>query len=147
MSNEDNTDAEILTEALMNIQNSIEQATDKMAGRVKEKIDDTLSLFDKIKDNIAWVLGLPAAFAGSFGFLWDSSSDEAALTYQVQHLEEAVAELKSENDLLGGGTKNFSLDMSQAPGGSVTVIIGATAIAALIGLLIWYQTKRRRRKR
>ena len=147
MSNEDNTDAEILTEALMNIQNSIEQATYKMAGRVKEKIDDTLSLFDKIKENIAWVLGLPAAFAGSFGFLWDSSSDEAALTYQVQQLEEAVAELKSENDLLGGGTKNFSLDMSQAPGGSITVIIGATAIAALIGLLIWYQTKCRRRKR
>ena len=79
--------------------------------------------------------------------MWDSSGDEAALTYQVQQLEEAVAELKSENDLLGGGTKNFSLDMSQAPGGSVTVIIGAAAIATLIGLLIWYQSKRRRRKR
>ena len=61
-----------------------------MAGRVKEKIDDTLSIFDKMKDNIAWVLGLPAAFAGSFGFLWDSSNDEAALSYQVQQLEEAV---------------------------------------------------------
>ena len=147
MSEHSETDAEVLTEALLNIQSSIEKATDKMAGRVKEKIDDTLSIFDKMKDNIAWVLGLPAAFAGSFGFLWDSSNDEAALSYQVQQLEEAVAELKSENNLLGGGTKNFSLDMSQAPGGSVTVIIGAAAIAALIGLLIWYQTKRRRRKR
>ena len=140
------TDAEVLTDALLNIQKTLEGATDKLTGRVKEKIDDTLSIFDKLKDNIAWVLGLPAAFAGSFGFLWDSSSDEAALSYQVQQLEEAVAELKSENNLLGGGTKNFSLDMSQAPGGSVTVIIGAAAIAALLGLLIWYQTKRRRSK-
>ncbi len=126
-------------------------ATDKIKRtKLQWKLTDKIAT-DKIdwlhlKDNIAWVLGLPAAFAGSFGFLWDSSSDEAALTYQVQQLEEAVAELKSENDLLGGGTKNFSLDMSQAPGGSVTVIIGATAIAALIGLLIWYQTKRRRKR-
>jgi len=147
MSSDSEKDAEVLTDALLNIQKTLESATDKLTGTVKEKIDDTLGLIDKCKDNIAWVLGLPAAFAGSFGFLWDSSGDEAALTYQVQQLEEAVAELKSENDLLGGGTKNFSLDMSQAPGGSVTVIIGAAAIATLIGLLIWYQSKRRRRKR
>lgn len=146
MPEEDKSEAEILTETLLDIQASLEKATDKMAGKVKEKIDETLSLFDKIKDNIAWVLGLPAAFAGSFGFLWDSSSDEAALTYQVQQLEEAVADLQSQNNLLGGNTKNFSLDMSQAPGGSVTVIIGATVLAVLIGFLIWYQTKRRRRR-
>lgn len=140
------SDDQILLETIEQIQKAIETAGDKVAGRVKERVDGALGLLDKAKDNIAWVLGLPAAFAGSFGFLWDSSGDEAALTYQVQQLEEAVAELKSENDLLGGGTKNFSLDMSQAPGGSITVVIVAAALAALIGLLIWYQSKRRRRR-
>ena len=140
------SDGDILAEALLNIQGAIERASDKLADRVKDKVGSTLSVFDKAKDNIAWVLGLPAAFAGSFGFLWDSSGDEAALTYQVAQLEEAVAELKSENDLLGGGVKNFSLDMSQAPGGSVTIIIGGLALAAFIGTLIWYQSRRRSRR-
>ena len=111
----------------------------------KKATDKVTSLIDKIKDNIAYVLGLPAAISGAFGFLWQSSGDEAALVYQVQQLETAVAELKSENDLLGGGTKNFSLDMSGAPGGSVTVIIVAAGIIILIGLLFWYQSKRKKR--
>ena len=102
-------------------------------------------LLTRCKDNIAWVLGLPAAISGAFGFLWQSSSDEAPLAYQVAQLEEAVADLKSENDLLGGGTKNFSIDMSGAPGGSITVIIAAACIVVFIGFLIWYQNKRKKR--
>lgn len=140
------TDGEIFADALLNIQDAITKASERLAGRVKNSVDSTLSIFDKAKDNIAWVLGLPAAFAGSFGFLWDSSGDGAALTYQVQQLEEAVAELKSENDLLGGGTKNFSLDMSQAPGGSLTVILAGVALTVFIGVLIWYQSRRRKRR-
>ena len=143
---DDKTDGEIFADALLEIQSAIETASEKVAGRVKERVDNALGLLDKIKDNIAWVLGLPAAFAGSFGFIWDSSGDEAALSYQVAQLEEAVAELKSENNLLGGGAKNFSLDMSQAPGGSITVVIGAAVIAVFIGTLIWYQSKRRRKR-
>jgi len=109
-----------------------------------DQAKNATKLLTKCKDNIAWVLGLPAAMSGAFGFLWQSSSEEAALTYQVAQLEEAVAELKAENDLLGGGTKNFSIDMSGAPGGSITVIIAATCIVVFIGLLIWYQNKRKR---
>ena len=102
------------------------------------------TLLTKCKDNIAWVLGLPAAVSGAFGFLWQSSSDEAALSYQVAQLEEAVAELKAENDLLGGGAKNFSIDMSGAPGGASTGIIAAACSVIFIGWLIWYQSKRKR---
>lgn len=103
------------------------------------------NLIEKIKDNIAYVLGLPAAVSGAFGFLWQSSGEEATLNYKVEQLELAVAELKAENDLLGGGTKNFSIDMSGAPGGSATVIIVAAILVVVIGLLFWYQSKRKRR--
>lgn len=104
-----------------------------------------VGLIDKVKDNIAYVLGLPTAIGGAFGFLWDSSAEEAALTVQVAQLEEAVADLKAQGDLLGGGTKNWSLDPSAAPGGSVTLIIVAAVVVAFIGLLFWYQSKRKRR--
>ena len=103
------------------------------------------NLIEKIKDNIAYVLGLPAAVSGAFGFLWQSSGEEATLNYKVEQLELAVAELKAENDLLGGGTKNFSIDMSGAPGGSATVIIVAAILVVVIGLLFWYQNQRKRR--
>ncbi len=113
---------------------------------VKNQIKSAQSLIDKAKDNIAYVLGLPAAITGAFGFLWDSSSDEAALQYQVDQLETAVADLKAENDLLGGGTKNWSLNPADAPGGSLTVILVAGLIVVLLGLLFWYQNRRKNRQ-
>jgi len=108
-------------------------------------VESTGNLIEKIKDNIAYVLGLPAAVSGAFGFLWQSSGEEAALDYKVEQLELAVADLKAENDLLGGGAKNFSIDMSGAPGGSATVIVIAAILVVVIGLLFWYQNKRKRR--
>tara|TARA_B110001454_G_C12416625_1_gene307517 strand:+ start:90 stop:530 length:441 start_codon:yes stop_codon:yes gene_type:complete len=102
-------------------------------------------LLDRVKDNIAYVLGLPAAISGAFGFIWQSSGEEAALNYKVELLEQAVAEIKAEGDLLGGGAKNFSFDMTGAPGGSVTVIIVAAVLVVLVGLLFWYQSKRKKR--
>ena len=104
------------------------------------------SLIDKAKDNIAYVLGLPTAITGAFGFLWNSSSDEAALQYQVDQLEAAVADLKAENDLLGGGAKNWSLNPADAPGGSLTVILVAMGIVVMLGLLFWYQSRRKQRR-
>lgn len=141
----DKSDAEILTETLQQIQSAVDGANSQVEG-AKEKFDNTISVIDKIKENIAWVLGLPAAVAGSFGFLWESSNEEAALQYQVDQLTEAVADLRAENDLLGGGTKNFSLDMAGAPGGSATIIIIAGCLMVGIGALIWYQRRCRRCK-
>ena len=133
------------------IEETLNESSPASAETAKSKKSAALSkakkatgLLGKAKDNIAWVLGLPAAISGAFGFLWQSSSQEAALDYKVAQLEEAVAELKAENDLLGGGTKNFSLDMSGAPGGSITVVIVAACLIVFIGFLFWYQSKRKR---
>ena len=117
-----------------NVGSNVVEATKKASG-----------LFDRVKDNIAYILGLPTAIGGAFGFLWDSSAEEASLVAQVAQLEEAVAGLKAEGDLLGGGAKNWSLDPSAAPGGSVTLIIVATVVVVFIGLLFWYQSKRKKR--
>ena len=134
------------------IEETLNESSPASAETAKSKKSAALSkakkatgLLGKAKDNIAWVLGLPAAISGAFGFLWQSSSQEAALDYKVAQLEEAVAELKAENDLLGGGTKNFSLDMSGAPGGSITVVIVAACLIVFIGFLFWYQSKRKKR--
>ena len=132
-----------------NISNALEETDSEVTEGVGVSVvgvaKHASGLFDRIKDNIAYVLGLPAAISGAFGFIWQSSGEEAALNYKVEQLEQAVAEMKAENDLLGGGAKNFSLDMSGAPGGSVTVIIVATVLVVLVGFLFWYQSKRKRR--
>ena len=113
-------------------------------GGVTARVEQATSLVDKAKDNIAYLVGLPATLGGAFGFLSDHSDSQAALTHQVAMLEDAVADLKAEGDLLGGGTKNFSIDMSGAPGGSMTVILVAALIVVGVGLLVWYQRRRRR---
>ena len=132
-----------------NISNALEETGTEVSEDVGKSVSGAVKqatgLIDRIKDNIAYGLGLPAAISGAFGFMWQSSGEEAALNYKVEQLEQAVAEIKAENDLLGGGAKNFSLDMSGAPGGSVTVIIVATALVVLVGFLFWYQSKRKKR--
>ena len=124
-------------------------ARDTIASNVesaKQGIERATNLFDKAKDNIAWILGLPTAIVGAFGFMWESSSDEAALQYQVNQLEAAVADLKASGDLLGGGVKNWSLNPSEAPGGGLTAICVGVGIVVLLSLLFWYQNKRRKRR-
>jgi hypothetical protein len=140
-------------ESLDDIKNEIMQAIsegrtqrDKIAdtvSSVQAEVEKVTSFIDKIKDNIAWLLGLPATIGGAFGFLWDSGNNQSSLEYQVAQLESAVADLKAEGDLLGGGTKNFSLDLSGAPGGSLTPILIGAVILIILGLLFWYQSRRK----
>ena len=138
-------------ESLQSAKQKIDEVLQDLPGSsptasVGKQLKSTESLLEKVKDNIAYVLGLPAAITGAFGFLWDSSSDEAALQYQVDQLEAAVADLKAEGDLLGGGVKNWSLNPADAPGGSLTAILVAMVILVLLGLLFWYQNRRKQRQ-
>ena len=139
---------EDLLNAIEKLQSTVDSKLDGASSIVDstlDKIDDAKSLIDIINDNIAYILGLPATIGGAFGFLWDSGNEQAELTYQVAQLETAVAELKAENDLLGGGQKNFSLDLAGAPAGSlIPIIIGVGLIIVLAGLFL-YQTKRKRK--
>ena len=136
-----------LTEAIRTILDRLGRTGDlppsPPAPGVTSRVEQATSLVDKAKDNIAYLVGLPATLGGAFGFLSDHSDSQAALTHQVAMLEDAVADLKAEGDLLGGGTKNFSIDMTGAPGGSMTVIVVAAAIVVGVALLFWYQRRRR----
>jgi len=103
------------------------------------------STLQSVMDNIAWIAGLPAVLGGGFGFL-KSNADEAASTdWQIEQLTTRVAELESQNNLLGGGQKNFSLNLSDAPGGSITAALIFLAVGAIIAGAVWWQVKRRRR--
>ena len=145
-------DDEQTTEALRSIQQTIEQHFGTSSAPpppppppgITGRVEQASSLIGKIKDNMAYIVGLPATFGGAFGFLSDHSDSKAQLEFQVAQLEEAVADLKAEGDLLGGGTKNFSIDMSGAPGGSMTVILVAAVLIVGVALLFWYQSRRRR---
>ena len=136
-------------ESLQSAKQKIDEVLQDLPGSpstasVGKQLKSTQSLLEKVKDNIAYVLGLPAAITGAFGFLWDSSSDEAALQYQVDQLEAAVADLKAEGTFWEGGVKNWSLNPADAPGGSLTAILVAMGIIVLLGLLFWYQNRRKR---
>ena len=138
-------------ESLQSAKQKIDEVLQDLPGTTSKasvgiQLKSTQSLLDKAKDNIAYVLGLPTAITGAFGFLWNSSSDEAALQYQVDQLEAAVADLKAEGDLLGGGVKNWSVNPADAPGGSLTVLLVALGIVVLLGVLFWYQLRRKTRK-
>jgi archaellum component FlaC len=141
------SDSKEVLDAIAKLQSTVDSKVDAANTAVSstlDKIDDAKSLIDRIKDNIAYILGLPATIGGAFGFLWDSGNEQAELSYQVAQLETAVADLKAENDLLGGGQKNFSLDLSGAPAGSLIPIIIGVALILVIGGLFLYQSKRKR---
>ena len=137
---------------LRELAEEVETATASISDRaqaVADKAGQTVSRFraflESVQDNIAYIAGLPAVLGGGFGFLQSNADETASTDWQISELTQRVAELEAGNDLLGGGTKNFSLNLGDAPGGSITTALAFVVIGAVISGAIWWQQKRRRR--
>ena len=146
------TDSDDLASRLRQLAEEVETTTASVSDRaqaVADKAGQTVSRFrallESVQDNIAYIAGLPAVLGGGFGFLQSNADETASTDWQISELTERVAELEAGNDLLGGGTKNFSLNLSDAPGGSITAALAFVVIGVAISGAIWWQNKRRRR--
>lgn len=145
------SDADDLVAKIRAIADEVEDTATSVTDRAQAAVDKAEQAVSKfrtalqsIMDNIAWVAGLPAVLGGGFGFLKSNADDTAATDWQIESLTERVAELESSNNLLGGDTKNFSLNLGDAPGGSMTAAIVFVILGALIcGAVIWQQRRRR----
>ncbi len=146
------SDADDLVAKIRAIADEVEGTATSVTERAQAAVDKAEQAVSKFKatlqsimDNIAWIAGLPAVLGGGFGFLKSNADDAAAADWQIESLTERVAELESSNNLLGGDTKNFSLNLGDAPGGSMTAAIVFVILGALIcGAVIWQQRRRRR---
>ena len=124
---------------------SVTERAQAAVDKAEQAVSKFKATLQSIMDNIAWIAGLPAVLGGGFGFLKSNADDAAAADWQIESLTERVAELESSNNLLGGDTKNFSLNLGDAPGGSMTAAIVFVILGALIcGAVIWQQRRRRR---
>ena len=146
------SDADDFASKLRSLADEVESTSSSVAERAQaavDKAEETVSRvragIQSIMDNIAWIAGLPAVLGGGFGFLKSSADETAATDWQIDQLTERVAELESSNNLLGGDTKNFSLNLSDAPGGSMTAALVFVVFGVLIVGALWWQQKRRRR--
>jgi len=144
------SDADELAAKLRAIANEVEGTTVPVTDRAQAAVDKAgqavskfRSLLQSIMDNIAWIAGLPAVLGGGFGFLKSSADESASTDWQINQLTERVAELESQNDLLGGGTKNWSLNLGDAPGGSLTAALVFVFLGVLIVGAVWWQKRRR----
>ena len=146
------SDADDLVAKIRAIADEVEGTATSVTDRAQAAVDKAEQAVSKFKtalqsimDNIAWIAGLPAVLGGGFGFLKSSADETAATDWQIDQLTERVAELESSNNLLGGDTKNFSLNLGDAPGGSMTAALVFVILGALIcGAVIWQQRRRRR---
>jgi hypothetical protein len=146
------SDADDFANKLRTLADEVESTSVSVTERAQaavDKAEETVSrlrgLIQSVMDNIAWVAGLPAVLGGGFGFLKSNADDAASSDWQFEQLTERVAELESQNNLLGGDTKNFSLNLGDAPGGSMTAALVFVVLGVLIcGAVIW-QAKRRNR--
>ncbi len=146
------SDADDFANKLRSLADEVESTSVSVTERAQaavDKAEETVSrlrgLIQSVMDNIAWVAGLPAVLGGGFGFLKSNADDAASSDWQFEQLTERVAELESQNNLLGGDTKNFSLNLGDAPGGSMTAALVFVVLGVLIcGAVIW-QAKRRNR--
>ena len=146
------SDADDLVAKIRAIADEVEGTTASVTERAQAAVDKAEQAVSKFKatlqsimDNIAWIAGLPAVLGGGFGFLKSSADDAATTDWQLDQLTERVAELESQNNLLGGDTKNFSLTLSDAPGGSMTAALVFVVLGVLLIGALWWQQKRRRR--
>ena len=146
------SDADELAAKLRAIANEVQETTASVTDRAQAAVDKAEQAVSKFKaalqsvmDNIAWIAGLPAVLGGGFGFLKSNADDSAATDWQLDQLIERVAELESQNNLLGGDTKNWSLNLGNAPGGSLTAALVFEFLGVLIVGALWWQQKRRRR--
>ena len=146
------SDADDLVAKIRAIADEVEGTTASVTERAQAAVDKAEQAVSKFKatlqaimDNIAWIAGLPAVLGGGFGFLKSSADDAATTDWQLDQLTERVAELESQNNLLGGDTKNFSLNLSDAPGGSMTAALVFVVLGVLLIGALWWQQKRRRR--
>ncbi len=144
------SDADELAAKLRAIANEVEETTVPVTDRAQAAVDKAeqavskfQSTIQSIMDNIAWIAGLPAVLGGGFGFLKSSADESASTDWQINQLTERVAELESQNNLLGDGTKNFSLNLGDAPGGSMTAAIVFVILGVLIVGAVWWQKQRR----
>ena len=146
------SDADDLVAKIRAIADEVEGTATSVTERAQAAVDKAEQAVSKFKtalqsimDNISLIAGLPAVLGGGFGFLKSSADETAATDWQIESLTERVAELESSNNLLGGDTKNFSLNLSDAPGGSMTAALVFVILGALIcGAVIWQQRRRRR---
>lgn len=146
------TDSDDLASRLRQLAEEVDTTTASISDRaqaVADKAGQTVSRFraflESVQDNIAYIAGLPAVLGGGFGFLQSNADETATTEWQISELNERVAELESENNLLGGGQKNFSLNLGDAPGGSMTAALVFVALGVLVVGALWWQNKRRRR--
>lgn len=127
---------------------TVSNVTDRAQAAV-DRVDETVSRFrgmlQTIQENVAWIAGLPAVLGGGFGFLKTSADDAAATDWQIEQLTERVAELEAGNDLLGGGQKNFSLNLGDAPGGSMTAALIFVVVGVGLAAALYWQSRRRKR--
>ena len=144
------SDADDLVAKIRAIADEVEGTATSVTERAQAAVDKAEQAVSKFKtalqsimDNIAWVAGLPAVLGGGFGFLKSSADETAATAWQIDQLTERVAELESSNNLLGGDTKNFSLNLGDAPGGSMTAAVGFLVLGVLIVGAVWWQKRRR----
>ena len=144
-------DADDIASKLRSLADDVEGtvgSTTERAQTAVDKAEETVSrlraVVQSAMDNIAWIAGLPAVLGGGFGFLKSNADDAASTDWQFEQLTERVAELESQNNLLGGDTKNWSINLGDAPGGSLTAALVFVFLGVLIVGALWWQQKRRR---
>ena len=92
------TDGEIFADALLNIQDAITKASERLAGRVKNSVDSTLSIFDKAKDLIIDIKAQKPMWWNG-----DDANGIVGLSDEFDNKREELAVARSGGDLINAG--------------------------------------------